>query len=193
MKPLLVTADLTGSALDVLAGELDYEIIDRRGTALGVALADGAARGAVGWVLEAEPCGDQELAALPGLRLLACVRGGPVNVDLGAASRRGIPVVYTPGRNAESVADFVIGQIIALVRHIAHTHHLLRTRALDGDAARRACARARTSSGVLPIRRRRSRTAATAGASFGRSRSVCSASGGWRSASRRKPAPSTCA
>ncbi len=130
MKPLLVTADLTGSALEVLASELDYEIIDRRGAALSVALADGAARGAVGWVLEAEPCGDRELAALPGLRLLACVRGGPVNVDLGAASRRGIPVVYTPGRNAESVADFVIGQIIALVRQIGHTHHLLRTRAL---------------------------------------------------------------
>jgi D-3-phosphoglycerate dehydrogenase len=39
-------------------------------------------------------------------------------------------VIYTPGRNAEAVADFVIGQIIALVRYIAHTHHLLRSGAL---------------------------------------------------------------
>lgn len=130
MKPLLVTAELTGAALDVLAGELGYEIIDRRGRTLTVALADAAARGAVGWVLEAERCGDQELALLPALRLVACVRGGPVNVDLSATTGRGIPVVYTPGRNAEAVADFVIGQIIALVRHIAHTHHLLRVRAL---------------------------------------------------------------
>ena len=32
---------------------------------------------------------DEELAALPALGLVACVRGGPVNVDIGAATRRG--------------------------------------------------------------------------------------------------------
>jgi D-3-phosphoglycerate dehydrogenase len=125
-----VTADLTAGALDALDGELGYEIVDRRGEVPAVALKDGAASGAVGWILEADRCGDQELAALPALGLVACVRGGPVNVDIGAATRRGIPVLYTPGRNAESVADFVIGQIIALVRHVAHTHHLLRSGAL---------------------------------------------------------------
>ena len=127
MKPLLVTADLTAGALAALDGELGYEVVDRRGELPGVALGAGAAAGAVGWVLEAERCGDEELAALPALGLVACVRGGPVNVDVDAATRRGIPVLYTPGRNAESVADFVIGQIIALVRHIAHTHYLLRS------------------------------------------------------------------
>jgi D-3-phosphoglycerate dehydrogenase len=130
MKPLLVTADLTAAALTALAGELGYDIIDGRGVTPAIALRDGAARGAVGWILEADRCGEEELAALPALQLVACVRGGPVNVDIGAATRRGIPVFYTPGRNAEAVADFVIGQIIALERHIAHTHHLLRTRAL---------------------------------------------------------------
>jgi D-3-phosphoglycerate dehydrogenase / 2-oxoglutarate reductase len=127
VKPLLVTADLTAGALAALDGELGYQVVDRRGEVPEVALGDGAAAGAVGWVLEAERCGDDELAALPALGLVACVRGGPVNVDIDAATRRGIPVLYTPGRNAESVADFVIGQIIALVRHIAHTHHLLRS------------------------------------------------------------------
>ena len=130
MKPLLVTADLTAAALTALAGEFGYDVIDRRGVAPAIALRDGAATGAVGWILEADRCGEEELAALPALQLVACVRGGPVNVDIGAATRRGILVLYTPGRNAEAVADFVIGQIIALERHIAHTHHLLRTRAL---------------------------------------------------------------
>jgi D-3-phosphoglycerate dehydrogenase len=130
VKPLLLTADLTAGAIDALDGELGYQVVDRRGEPPAVALGDGAAAGAVGWVLEAERCGDEELAALPALGLVACVRGGPVNVDVGAATRRGIPVLYTPGRNAEAVADFVIGQIIALVRHIAHTHHLLRSGAL---------------------------------------------------------------
>jgi D-3-phosphoglycerate dehydrogenase / 2-oxoglutarate reductase len=133
MKPLLVTADLTAGALAALGGELGYEIRDRRGEQPATALTDGAARGAVGWVLESERCGDEELSALPALGLVACVRGGPVNVDIGAATRRGIPVLYTPGRNAESVADFVIGQIIALVRHIAATHHLLRSGALTEE------------------------------------------------------------
>jgi D-3-phosphoglycerate dehydrogenase len=67
------------------------------------------------------------MAALPDLQLIACARGGPVNVDIAAATRRGIPVLYAPGRNAAAVADFVVGQIVCLVRHLAETHHLLRT------------------------------------------------------------------
>jgi D-3-phosphoglycerate dehydrogenase len=141
MKPLLLTADLTAGAIEALDGELGYQVVDRRGELPAVAIGDGAAAGAVGWVLEAERCGDEELAALPALGLVACVRGGPVNVDIGAATRRGIPVLYTPGRNAESVADFVIGQIIALVRQIAHTHHLLRTGALTEVRSERVRAR----------------------------------------------------
>ena len=126
MRPLLVTVDLAPGAFAALE-RLGYGIVDRRGAALGDALRDGAAAGAVGWVLEGEPCGEPELAALPALRLVACMRGGPVNVDVAAATRRGIPVLSAPGRNAEAVADFVIGQIIALVRNIARTHHLLRS------------------------------------------------------------------
>jgi D-3-phosphoglycerate dehydrogenase / 2-oxoglutarate reductase len=127
VRPLLVTADLTPEAIGVLEGELGYEIVDRRGHPPAAALEGAAAAGVVGWVLEADRCGEHELAVLPALGFVACVRGGPVNVDIEAATRRGIPVLYTPGRNAESVGDFVIGQILALVRHIAHTHHLLRT------------------------------------------------------------------
>ena len=133
MKPLLVTADLTAQALDALEGELGYEVVNRHGESAAVALRDGAAAGAVGWVLEAEPCGEEELEALPALSHVVCVRGGPVNVDVAAATRRGIPVLFTPGRNAEAVADFVIGQTIALTRQIAHTHHLLRSGLLTED------------------------------------------------------------
>jgi D-3-phosphoglycerate dehydrogenase len=67
------------------------------------------------------------MSALPDLQWIACVRGGPVNVDIPAATRRGIPVLYAPGRNAAAVADFVVGQIVCLVRHIAQTNHLMRT------------------------------------------------------------------
>jgi D-3-phosphoglycerate dehydrogenase / 2-oxoglutarate reductase len=49
------------------------------------------------------------------------------------ASARGIPVLHTPGRNAESVADVVFGLMYSCVRHIAHTHHLIASGTLTED------------------------------------------------------------
>ena len=68
------------------------------------------------------------LDAAPDLRIVACTRGGPdANVDIEAATEREIPVLYTPGRNATSVADFTVGLLIDVARHIAATHHKLHT------------------------------------------------------------------
>ena len=65
--------------------------------------------------------------------LVACLRGTPVNVDLAEATARGIPVLRTPGRNAESVADHVLGLAYSCVRHIAHAHHLIVSRVLTEE------------------------------------------------------------
>jgi D-3-phosphoglycerate dehydrogenase len=56
------------------------------------------------------------LDAAPELRLVACARGGPVNVDVAAATQRGIPVVTTPGKNADAVAELAIGFMLMLAR-----------------------------------------------------------------------------
>lgn len=78
-------------------------------------------------VVEFEQVTDAVLDAAPRLRLLGCCRNEPhASVDVEAASARGIPVVYTPGRNAVSVAEFTLGLMLALARHIAEAHHLLR-------------------------------------------------------------------
>lgn len=67
------------------------------------------------------------------LEIIACTRGGPeANVDLSAATERGLPVLYAPGRNAVSVADFTLGLILSAARHIAHSHHLLHTGTYTG-------------------------------------------------------------
>ena len=50
---------------------------------------------------------------------MGCARSNPVNIDLGAAKELGIPVVYTPGRNAQSVAEMTIALILVLARRIA--------------------------------------------------------------------------
>lgn len=66
--------------------------------------------------VHAAPVTDEVLAAGPRLRLVCCARGGPVNIDLDAAARRGVPVVATPGKNAEAVAELTFAFMISLAR-----------------------------------------------------------------------------
>jgi len=49
---------------------------------------------------------------------VAATRGDPNNVDIGAATRAGVPVLRTPGRNADAVAELTIGLLIALARGV---------------------------------------------------------------------------
>jgi D-3-phosphoglycerate dehydrogenase len=65
------------------------------------------------------------LGAAP-LRLVCCARGGPVNVDVAAATGRGIPVVNTPGKNAEAVAELTVAFALLLVHAVPRaSRHLL--------------------------------------------------------------------
>ncbi len=62
-----------------------------------------------------------------GMKLLGCGRGTPVNVDWKAVKELDIPLVYTPGRNAESVAEYAFGMMLALIRRIAPNFHVLKS------------------------------------------------------------------
>jgi D-3-phosphoglycerate dehydrogenase len=74
-------------------------------------------------IVEAEPVDASLLAMLPALELIGCMRSDPVNVDVSAATQRGVAVVHTPGRNAEAVADFALGLCLAALRNIAIAHN----------------------------------------------------------------------
>jgi D-3-phosphoglycerate dehydrogenase / 2-oxoglutarate reductase len=69
-------------------------------------------------VMQGAPVSDAVLDASPELALVCCVRGGPVNVDVVAATERGIPVVTTPGKNADAVAELTIAFMIMLSRRL---------------------------------------------------------------------------
>ncbi|MCV6986907.1 3-phosphoglycerate dehydrogenase [Mycobacterium shinjukuense] len=53
-----------------------------------------------------------------GLRAVASTRGNPNNVDIPAATAAGIPVLHTPARNADAVAELTVALLLAATRHL---------------------------------------------------------------------------
>jgi D-3-phosphoglycerate dehydrogenase / 2-oxoglutarate reductase len=66
------------------------------------------------------------IEAGPNLKVLGVLRAGVENVDVAAATARGVLVVNTPGRNSDAVADFTVGMLIAEARNIGRAHHQLK-------------------------------------------------------------------
>ena len=87
-------------------------------------------------VMHQSPVTDKMLEKLPKLKFIGCSRGGPVNVDINAANRRGVQVVRAPGRNASAVAEFTIGAILAETRKIRIGHEAMRNGVWRGDLYR---------------------------------------------------------
>ena len=59
------------------------------------------------------------------LKLVGICRGGAENVAVSALTKRGIPLVHII-RNAEAVAEFTLGMMLAETRNIARSHHKIR-------------------------------------------------------------------
>ena len=75
-----------------------------------------AETGATILVAESDQVGP-EVMKLP-LRVIGATRGDPTNVDVGAATAAGIPVLRTPGRNADGVAEMAVALLFAVSRHV---------------------------------------------------------------------------
>jgi D-3-phosphoglycerate dehydrogenase len=57
------------------------------------------------------------IKAFPSLRFIGVCRGTPSNVSLDTATACGIPVFYTPARNAQAVAEMFIANVITFMRN----------------------------------------------------------------------------
>lgn len=76
-------------------------------------------------IVEIEELTRKVLESLPNLEFVGVSRGTPVNVDLGFCEQHKIPVVHTPGRNADSVADYCLAMMLDLSRKLtSSSRHL---------------------------------------------------------------------
>ena len=118
MKPvLMIGIEIPSQLHDDLAATYDVRyapgpelwdaLIDRDGPAIKAVLTNGS------FGLPA-----RLIAALPALELICCRGAGHENVDMAAASARGIVVTHGPATNDNSVADHALALLFASVRGI---------------------------------------------------------------------------
>ncbi len=84
-------------------------------------------------VTQMAPFTAEVFASAPALRFVGVCRGGPVNVDLEAATEAGVVVSFAPGRNAVAAAEFAIGLMLAAMRRIASSDGELKGGNWRGD------------------------------------------------------------
>jgi D-3-phosphoglycerate dehydrogenase len=79
------------------------------------------------------PFTERVLEQAGALRLVVVARGGPVNVNLDAATARGVTVCSTPGRNAPAAAELAVTLALAALRRIGEVHATMRDGAWRSD------------------------------------------------------------
>lgn len=84
-------------------------------------------------VSEMAPMTRRVIEAADALKLIVICRGGPVNVNIEAATERGIPVCFSPARNASATAEYTIGLLLAAMRRLAEGHRDLKQGVWRGD------------------------------------------------------------
>ena len=133
----LVTAPFDPASLARLgaAVTVEYASIRQTRTVLqGEALVS-ALQGKHIFITEADIVDAGAVAGAPDLRLVVACRGNAVNVDVEACSAFGVPVLFTPGRNAAAVADLTVAYMLALSRKLTTAAQFLKQEAVSAGAA----------------------------------------------------------
>ena len=114
---IIIADDLPPSALAILRADETWVVDARSGRKPDVLAADMAGADAI-LVRSATKVTAALMDAAPGLRIIARAGTGVDNVDVAAASSRGILVVNAPGANSISVAEHAWALILSLSRMI---------------------------------------------------------------------------
>ena len=114
---IVIADDLPVSALELLRREAGWTVDARTGRSREDLAADLADADAL-MVRSATKVDADLLAAAPSLRIVARAGTGVDNVDVAAASARGVLVVNSPGANSISVAELACTLMLALARSV---------------------------------------------------------------------------
>jgi D-3-phosphoglycerate dehydrogenase len=113
---IVLAEKVSPATLAVFHSEPNWQIVShdqiKNGLAAEITDADGLV------VRSAVQVDDALLATAPKLRVIGRAGVGVDNIDAGAATRRGIVVMNTPGANAIAVAELTLGMMLALARQL---------------------------------------------------------------------------
>jgi lactate dehydrogenase-like 2-hydroxyacid dehydrogenase len=121
-----VTRRLPGTALDRLAAEHEVEVWPERLPPKRTELRELVAPCEGVLALLTDPIDAELIAGAPRLRAISNYAVGVDNVDLGAATARGIPVGNTPDVLTESTADLAVALMLAIARRVVEGDALVR-------------------------------------------------------------------
>jgi D-3-phosphoglycerate dehydrogenase len=119
---ILVTAPYNDKGLDVLKtnlGEVIYRPWKPHGRAYNEAELMELLKetNAEALITEHDHVTEKVIRSYPDLKFIGVCRGTPSNVAISVATESGIPVFYTPARNAQAVAEMFISNVITFLRH----------------------------------------------------------------------------
>jgi D-3-phosphoglycerate dehydrogenase len=92
-----------------------------------------AGEGAEVIVTQLAPITEKVLTSLEDLELVVVTRGGPVNVNVQAATEGGVIIANAPGRNAPAAAEYALGLMLAAMKRIPDAHGSLKGGEWRGD------------------------------------------------------------
>ena len=123
---ILITDPLSEEGVDYLKQQPDFEVVCRSDLSLEALLSE--VRDADGLIVRSKTQVTQEVIENASqLRVIGRAGAGVDNIDLKAATRKGVVVMNTPGGNSVSVAEHTFALLLALARRISFADPSLRS------------------------------------------------------------------